>query len=433
MSNIPEEDKKINPIKRLLNRGAKHKKSILAAKTISADHHKISPQDIPSNALQILYRLQDAEFEGYLVGGGIRDLLLNHHPKDFDIATNASLNQVKKLFRNCRLIGRRFRIAHVYFHREIIEVSTFPESESKKTVIGKIEDDAKRRDFTINALYFDPISHNVFDFFTGFEDLKNKTIRMIGDAKARYSEDPVRMLRAARFAAKLNFKIEPETEKPIRKYAKLLNEISPARLFDEVIKLFYTGHALASLKELRRLGLLGTLFPATDQLFDSPTKNFAELLVTHMLKNTDDRIAIGKPVAPTFLFAIFLWPPLIETIRSEIESGTSQNLAYYQAVKTVLRDQAKRTMMPKRISTGLQEIWALQYRLEQRRPKYILETLEHPRFRAAYDLLLLRSESGEDLDSIASWWTEIQTVNETEQLEMVKNLTRKKRESTRKK
>lgn len=353
-------------------------------------------------------------------------MLLNHHPKDFDIATNASLNQVKKLFRNCRLIGRRFRIAHIYFHREIIEVSTFPTEPEKETienkVYGKIEDDAKRRDFTINALYFDPSSHILFDFFTGFEDLKHKTIRIIGNAKTRYSEDPVRMLRAARFAGKLSFKIAPETEKPIPTLAPLLKTISPERLFDEVLKLFYTGYAMNITKELLRLQLFKELFPSSDRLIDAKANNFVYQLYCNMLKNTDKRIAIGKPVAPTFLFAIFLWPPLLEAINSLKKPGTPSSMTYYQAARQVLREQSKHTAMPKRITTGIEEIWALQTRLEQRRPKQIRQTLAHPRFRAAYDLLLLRCESGEDLTKTAKWWTNIQTLNDEKQEEMIKNL-----------
>lgn len=399
---------------------------------IPPEIHQLSNKMIPHNPLQILYQLQDAEFEAYLVGGGIRDSLLGHHPKDFDIATNASLNQVRKLFRNCRLIGRRFRIAHIYFHREIIEVSTFPADETTKKEYGKIEDDAKRRDFTINALYFDPYTGELHDFFTGFKDLQNKTLRMIGNPKLRYQEDPVRMLRAARFAGKLGFKIANDTERPIKKLAHLLQDISSARLFDEVLKLFYSGNAVSVLGELRRLGLFKELFPHTDKLLNLKTDNPAEPLILNVLKNTDLRIATGKSVAPTFLFAAFLWPSLLETIKSKQHENGSQTFIYYQSSKQVINEQIKRTSLPRRITAGIQEIWALQHRLEQQHPKQVIKTLEHPRFRAAYDLLLLRSKSKKELEKTAAWWTKIQTLDEDSQLDLISKLAKTAQEKQKK-
>ncbi len=404
------------------------KKKTSSGKIISAQNHHLLNKMIPPNPLQILYQLQDAEFKAFLVGGGIRDLLLGFRPKDFDIATNASLNQVRRLFRNCRLIGRRFRIAHVYFHREIIEVSAFPTEEKASTKqtsapkeYGKIEDDAKRRDFTINALYYDPHTGDLYDFYTGFKDLQGKTLRMIGNAKSRYQEDPVRMLRAARFAGKLGFSIASDTERPIKKLAHLLQDIPSARLFDEVLKLFYSGHAVDVIAQLRRLNLLKELFPRTDKLLNSKTDTDAEQLIFNLLKNTDARIASGKSVAPTFLFAVFLWHPLMETINSH-HNEEPPSLIYYQSTKSVISEQIKRTSLPKRITTGILEIWALQQRLEQRRPKHILQTLRHPRFRAAYDLLLLRSKTEQNLRKNASWWTKIQTLNEEEQLNLIDEL-----------
>ncbi len=418
-------------------KGIIRKKGSSKATVISADTHHLTNKMIPRNPLQILYQLQDAEFEAYLVGGGIRDSLLGHHPKDFDIATNASLNQVRKLFRNCRLIGRRFRIAHIYFHREIIEVSAFPAEETDKKSsaekeYGKIEDDAERRDFTINALYLDPHTGDLHDFFTGYKDIQNKTLRMIGNPKLRYQEDPVRMLRAARFAGKLGFKIATDTERPIKKLTHLLQDISSARLFDEVLKLFYSGHSVNVLSELRRLGLFKELFPRTDKLLNSKKDVFIEQFILEVLKNTDRRIAIGKSVAPTFLFAALLWPPLLETIKSKYHEHSNASLIYYQSTKQVISEQIKRTSLPKRITAGIQEIWALQHRLEKQHPKQIIRTLEHPRFRAAYDLLLLRSKSQNELKKTASWWTKIQTLDGGSQLELIDKLPKITREKQKK-
>lgn len=414
----------ISPVKRLLKKCRSSNKP-QSEHIIPVSTHELSPKKIPKNVLQIIYRLQDAQFEAYVVGGGIRDLLLHHTPKDFDIATNASLRQIKKLFRNCRLIGRRFRIAHIFFNREIIEVTTFPAEEKKEATRGIIKNDAKRRDFTVNALYYNPYTHTITDFFNGLDDLHQKIIRIIGNPKKRYEEDPVRMLRAARFAGKLGFTISPETEKPIFKMGHLLSTIAPARLFDETLKLFYSGHAKAVIQQLLHLNLFKELLKQPFECMDCDNHNFAYRLYMNMIHNTDQRIAIGKPVAPTFLFAVFLWPPLLATLETLKDDPLPASLKFYQATKKVIRLQAQQTTLPRRITLGIQEIWSLQARLTKRRPKQVLQTLHHPRFRAAYDLLLLRAESGEDLKKIAEWWTKIQTVDEDKQEEMINKLSRK--------
>lgn len=371
----------------------------------------------------MLYRLKDAGYESHLVGGGVRDLLLGREPKDFDVATDATPEQVQKVFRNCRLIGRRFRLAHVHFGREIIEVATFrapheepaPEHQSdegmllRDNVYGDIEDDALRRDFTVNALYYNVNDFSVIDYAGGIEDLKAGVLRLMGDVETRYREDPVRMLRAARFAAKLGFNCEPATEAPITELASLLQDVPPARLFEEVLKLFLSGHAVAAFEKLRHYDLFAQLFPQTEEALSHEEQDFPLTLVLKGLENTDLRIADNKPVTPAFLFAVLLWEPvrrLTEFYREQEDLPPAP--AFHAAASEVIERQLKSVSLPRRFSTPMREIWALQSRFTQTRGKRPLRLLSHPRFRAAYDFLLLRAQAGEADPELAQWWTDFQ-------------------------
>jgi poly(A) polymerase len=359
--------------------------------------------NINPHAVQILQRLTTAGFEAFLVGGCVRDLLLNLKPKDFDIATNAEPEQVKALFRNCILIGRRFRLAHVRFGREIIEVATFRRATEERhvetgmilrdNIYGSIEEDAWRRDFTINALYYNIKDSSIVDYTNGIQDLKNKIVRMIGDPMKRYHEDPVRMLRALRLAGKVNFVIEKETERPISELANLLKNVSKVRLFDEIIKWFKCGNSLAVYKLSLHHGLFQIMFPYT--------KNTN--LVRQSFFNTDKRLAMGKSFNPAFLFSVLLWG----TLQRELQHHKLQF-----AMQKVLQQQNQHVSIPRRFLLMIKEIWTLQYWLTQRKPKKAYRTLNHIRFRAAYDFLLLRVETGEKLKNLADWWTKFQEADD---------------------
>lgn len=416
------------------------------ATIIERDNHPISRKQISPNAVRVLYKLAEAGYHGFLVGGGVRDLLLGKSPKDFDIATDASPEQLKSLFRNARIIGRRFKIIHLRFGREIIEVTTFRaphDSENKiadnvprrriqnqesahstagmilrDNVYGNIDEDALRRDFTINALYYTIDKFRILDFSTGLEDLKSKQIRMIGDPAERYKEDPVRMLRAIRFAAKLGFTIEKNTEKPIDELAHLLESISTARLFDETIKLMTGGNAEKTFELLRRYRpgdyLFGPTFRALDELSGPPCK-----LVDLALRNTDGRLAEGKSVTPAFLFAALLWPVLQLRLQSRKSEQGNQHQLFQQAAQEVLMEQLQYTAVPKRFTIATKEIWDLQSRLMRDNKRSIEGSFNHPRFRAAYDFLLLREEAGEDLGGRGEWWTQFQLGNPERNIERV--------------
>ncbi len=388
---------------------------------IPRPEHNISRANISENALKVLYRLRKSGYQAYLVGGGVRDLLLGREPKDFDVATDATPEQVKAVFRNCRLIGRRFRLAHVRFGREIIEVATFrsasfgkAEQSANGMVLednqyGTIEEDALRRDFTVNALYYNIANFSVVDYSTGMEDLRAGRLRLLGDPETRYREDPVRMLRAVRFAAKLGFTIEPETEAPIPGLAHLLAEVPPARLFEEVLKLFFGGYAVATFEKLRHYDLFAQLFPQTEEALSHEEHEFPLTLVLKGLENTDRRLAEGKPVTPAFLFAVLLWEPVRRMAeRLEREEGLAAFPAIQQAAGWVISRQVQRVAIPRRFTTPMREIWSLQPRFHNTRGKRPARLLAHPRFRAAYDFLLLRAESGEADPELAAWWTRYQ-------------------------
>lgn len=398
----------------------------------------MSRADISPNALKVLARLREAGFAAYLVGGCVRDLILGREPKDFDVVTEAHPEEVKDLFRGARLIGRRFRLAHVRFGREILEVATFraapevvdeiedeteePRGPVDHNVFGTQEEDALRRDFTINALYFDADALTVTDYIGGVEDLKRGVIRMIGDPEARYREDPVRMLRAVRFAAKLGFRIEDRTAAPLRELAPLLRDVAPARLFDEALKLFHSGYALQTYELLARYGLFQELFPLTERTLEVEREGFPLTLLARALHNTDKRIGEGKPVTPAFLFAAILWEPVRIEAERRVADGTQSYEALQLAAEHVLREQLKVVTLPKRFSVPMREIWALQPRLVRRGGRHAFRMLENKRFRAAYDFLLLRAEVGEEDQELSDWWTRFQEVDASEREAMVRTV-----------
>src|SRR5688572_6994447 len=396
----------------------------LTPRIVPRAEHGISRKDISPNALRVLYRLREGGFQGYLVGGAVRDLLIGGHPKDFDVATDATPEQVKALFRNCRLIGRRFRLAHVVYGPEIIEVATFRANSSaddggdrqtddggrllRDNVYGTIEDDAVRRDFTVNALYYAIEDFSVRDYVGGYEDVEARTLRLIGDPVGRYREDPVRMLRAVRLAAKLDFTIAPEAAAPIPELAPLLAGAPPARLFDECLKMFLSGHAEKSFLLLERLGLMPALFPETARALATNRSGALRAMVLEALRNTDRRIASDKPVTPAFLFAALLWPAYCRELAVLQKGGTDPLVAQQRAADRVTLHQAQRIALPRRFSLPMQEIWLLQPRFTQRQRKRVFRLLSHPRFRAAYDFLELRAGAAPEVAEDLQFWREAQ-------------------------
>jgi poly(A) polymerase len=365
----------------------------------------------------------------------VRDLLLGKHPKDFDVATDALPEQVRELFRNCRLIGRRFRLAHVHFGRNIVEVATFRAHHDasdedgdrvvkdglivKDNVYGMIDEDAWRRDFTVNALYYNIDDFTVVDYVGGFQDIEARQLRLIGDPERRYREDPVRMLRAARFAAKLGFSIHPDSAEPISRLTELLENIPPARLFEEYCKMFMGGHALATFTELRRFELLGFLFPQVEIALNGDDRAFCQRLFERALTNTDQRLAEDKPVTPAFLLAVFLWPA-VQTLEARYRAdGVPPAEAIQLAADAVIAKQIIRLAIPRRFTRVMREIWGLQSRLVQRRGRRLGRLLENPRFRAAYDFLVLRAEAGDSVREVADWWTRFQEADDGAQSDLL--------------
>ena len=390
----------------------------VAERVVTREEHGISRKNVSPNALRVLYRLKDAGYGAYLVGGAVRDLLLGGHPKDFDVATNATPEQVKQLFRNCRLIGRRFRLAHVLFGSEIIEVATFRASGDdgsgarhvvdgrivRDNVYGTIEEDAIRRDFTVNALYYAIEDFSVRDFVGGYDDIEHRVLRLIGDPESRYREDPVRMLRAIRLAAKLDFTIEPAAYAAIRKLAPLIADAAPARLFDELLKLFLSGHAVESFRGLLDSGLLKEFLPQTARALATHAKGSGGTLVDAALANTDERLAQDKPVSPAFLLAALLWPAARKRYESLVAEGLDAQLAWMRASNHVIAEQVQRMALPRRFTAPMQEIWALQARFPGAQKKRAGRLMSHPRFRAAYDFFLLRALEEPELQEAAHWW-----------------------------
>lgn len=405
---------------------------------IARADHSISRADISDNALKVLYRLNKAGYKAFLVGGGVRDLLLGLKPKDFDICTDATPEQVYALFRNCRLVGRRFRLAHILFGRDVVEVATFrghhapderdgvddeeqapPSKASKRhesgmilrdNVYGTIEEDAERRDFTVNALYYNIADFSVWEFADGLSDLQARRLRLIGDPATRYREDPVRMLRAVRFATKLDMTLSKEAAAPIAELAALLGQIPPARLFEEFQKLFMAGHAVGNYRMLRQFGLFQQLFPLLNPVLTSKGDSVDERFIEAAFANTDARVKNDQRITPAFLFAALLWPVLQRRIR---ELTTQGGLAFGDALNVassdLLDDQQRSVALPRRFGAIVREIWLMQYRLPKRSGARAAKLLIDPRFRAAYDFLLLRGlVEGGDTAALAEWWTHYQ-------------------------
>jgi poly(A) polymerase len=400
---------------------------------VPRSEHNISRANISPNALKVLYRLKNAGFQAFIVGGGVRDLLLGRHPKDFDVVTDADPDEIQGLFRNCRLIGRRFRLAHVRFGRDIVEVATFraagadrgaeaadddrAHSDSgrilRDNVYGTIDEDVWRRDFTVNALYYNIADFSVWDYTSGFEDVRARTLRLIGDPATRYREDPVRMLRAARLAAKLGFELAPETAAPIAALGPLLRDVPPARLFDELLKLFQSGHAVESFEKLLHYDLLRYLFKDTSELLESPSGDRLLAFIRAGLRNTDERIRDDKPITPMFLFAVFLWFPIKELAARLEHDGWSEAQAILEASHRIVAQQ--QTLFPRRFSTPMKELLTMQWRFANTRGARAARLLQHKRFRAAYDFLVLRARCGEIDQATVDWWTEIQQLPPAEQ------------------
>lgn len=404
-------------IKKLIKRflGAKKKTdSHTEPALLGSSEHGIDPKLLSPNAVRVTQTLQDAGFKAFVVGGAVRDLLLGVKPKDFDVATNATPEQVKQLFRRAFIIGKRFQIVHVMFGQELIEVTTFrgasadnaPKDEHGRVLrdntFGEQHEDAARRDFSINAMYYDPATQTVLDYHQGIEDIRNKTLRIIGVPEARYREDPVRLLRVVRFAAKLGFTIDPATREPIRVMAPLINNVPAARVFDEMLKLLMSGHALACLQQLRTEGLHHGLLPLLDVVLEQP---LGEKFVTLALHGTDERVRQGKGVSPGFLFASLLWHQVLEKWTAYQAAGEYPIPALHLAADDVLDTQTETLALQRRITTDMRDIWAMQPRFERRTGKSPYKLLEHPRLRAGYDFLLLRCESGEIDMEIGDWWS----------------------------
>ena len=381
---------------------------------LGPDQHGIDPKLVSANALRVTQTLQEAGFKAFVVGGAVRDLLLGVKPKDFDIATDATPEEVKKLFRRAFIIGRRFQIVHVMFGQDLLEVTTFrgkgsdnaPKDEHGRVLrdnnFGPQHEDAERRDFTINAMYYDPATQTVLDYHGGIEDIRAKVLRIIGQPEARYREDPVRMLRVVRFAAKLQFTIEPATRAPIPVMAPLINNVPAARVFDEMLKLLMSGHALACLQQLRKEGLHHGLLPLLDVVLEQP---LGEKFVSLALANTDARVKEGKGVSPGFLFASLLWHQVLEKWEAYRAAGEQTIPALHLAADDVLDSQTEKLALQRKIGSDMRDIWAMQPRFERRTGKAPHKLLEHQRFRAGYDFLLLRCASGEIDAEIGEWWT----------------------------
>ena len=393
-------------------------------KIIPRPAHNVSRAEISKSALKVLYRLHKAGFQAFLVGGGVRDALLELHPKDFDIATNAHPEEVRALFGNCRLIGRRFRLAHIRFGREVIEVATFraPADGNDKhvdvahdhegrilrdNVYGSIDEDVWRRDFTCNALYYNIADFSIWDYVGGVKDIENRRIVVIGDARKRLREDPVRMLRAVRFAAKLGFRIDAKIVDAMGELTDLLANVPAARLFDEFLKLFQTGYAEKTFALLRRHNLFAQLFRETDDELERDD-NFLKF-VNAALRNSDKRVAADQSVTPMFLIGVFLWAPvrrLAEKLRSQEKMSEAQSLTV--AAYEIVSLQQPRISIPKRFTAPMREMLALQPRFLVMKGKRALKLLEHRRFRAAYDFMMLRISVGELEDEVGRFWTEVQ-------------------------
>ncbi|ARP80496.1 poly(A) polymerase [Bordetella genomosp. 8] len=400
---------------------------------IPKERHGIDRRNVSRHAIKVCEVLRQAGYEAYIVGGAVRDLIVGMEPKDFDVATNATPEEIRPLFRRARIIGRRFQLVHVVFGQEIIETSTFralatgdQETDEhgrilRDNVFGSQEEDAARRDFTLNALYYDPLTEVVIDYHQGVADLKKRVVRMIGDPAKRYREDPVRMLRAVRFAAKLNFVIDDETRAPIRSMSALIENVPASRLFDEMLKLLTCGHAMDCLRQLRAEGLHHGVLPLLDVVLEQPQgEQFVELA----LERTDARVRAGKTISPSFLFASLLWQQVEVRWRDLCKQGELPIPALLQAADSVLDEQTEKLAIQRRFSSDMREIWFMQPRFERRVGKTIFRMLEQPRFRAACDFLQLRAAAGEFDSVLAQWWMDLANADDITRTQMIDEASR---------
>ncbi|KJY75372.1 poly(A) polymerase [Vibrio coralliilyticus] len=412
----------------------------LSLNIITRQEHNISRKQISDNALKVLYRLHGAGFDAFLVGGGVRDLLLAQNPKDFDIATNATPEQIRQLFKNCRLIGRRFRLAHIMFGRDIIEVATFRghhqetskniSQQSKEgmllrdNVYGTIDEDAERRDFTINAMYYNIGDYAIHDYAGGNEDLEDRLVRLIGDPETRYREDPVRMLRAIRFAVKLDFDIEEDTAAPIEEMSPLLRDIPSARLYEESLKMLQSGYGLETYHLMREYNLFQQLFPVISEDFTEEYSSKTEQMLDLVLDSTDQRIEEGKRINPAFMFAAMLWYPL--QARAELLMEKRKLSAYdaiMEASNYILDEQVRTIAIPRRHTATIREIWQLQLRMPRRNGKRAFRLMELNKFRAGFDFLEMRGEvEGGETEQLAKWWETFQNAGRNIRQSMVADL-----------
>ena len=423
----------------------------LHARRVPASDLGLSMSDVSPAAVSIIRTLQGSGFQAELVGGCVRDLLLGWSPKDFDVVTNATPDQIKKLFRRARVIGRRFQLVHVRIGREVIEVSTYRGSDTGRqeqrrgrakekmaanNVFGRRDEDVLRRDFTINALYYDPVKEVVTDYVDGLGHIQERRLEIIGDPRQRFSEDPVRMLRAVRFKAKLNLRLDAKMEKLLPRMAGTLIAVSPPRLFEEIIKVLHNGYGAVGFQALDHYGLLRFLFPSATRHFNEQDLNKKNGLIPCALRNTDQRVADRKPVISPFLFSVLLWRQVEQAWHMKSGGNRSIFENLHRSADRVLEELHPTVRIPRRISAVMIEIWELQIRLEQRRPRTIKRLLSHRRFRAAYDFLLLRAGSGEVSDALADWWTKIQEIPPADVQRMIQGLQQSKprrKTSTRRK
>jgi poly(A) polymerase len=412
-----------------------------AASRVPREKHGLAREAISPAAAKVCAVLREAGFSAYVVGGAVRDLLLGIEPKDFDIATDARPEQIKPLFRRALVIGRRFRLVHVMMGPETVEVSTFraadPETAEKDehgrvlrdNVFGTQEEDARRRDFSVNALYYDPATEEVVDFHRGLADLKKRVMRVIGDPETRYREDPVRMLRGVRLAAKLGLTLDSASRAPIRRLAPLMERVPPARLFDEMLKLLLSGHASACLRQLREVGLHKGLLPLLDVILEQP---LGERFVTLALAQTDERVLAERPVSPAFLFAALLWHEVLAAWKVRQSRGERSVPALENAMDEVLDTQCAKLAITRKLTATMREVWVMQPRFEQRSAGRAFRLLDAPRFRMAYDFLALRAASGEVPAELEAWWRAFQSADgDTRQAMLLPDTGPKKRRRRR--
>jgi poly(A) polymerase len=414
--------------KRVFRKSAKTK-AVGNAQVIPFGLHGVAREQLSYGALKVTDGLQAAGYQAYVVGGAVRDLLLERTPKDFDVATDATPEEVRRVFRRSRIIGRRFQLVHVMFGEEVVEVSTFRsliEAEDAQTdehgrllrdnQFGDQEQDAARRDFTANALFYDPSTQEIYDYHGGYADTRNGKLRMIGDPLVRYREDPVRMLRAVRLSAKLGMQIDRETAAPIAKMKSLLDNVPEARLLDEVLKMLLSGHSMECIQHLRKMHLHHGLLPLLDVIWEQP---MGEKFVMLALRNTDERLSQDKTVSPAFLFAALLWHEVLSSWNIRVKQGARPVGAMHDAMDEVLAKQKEKLAIPHRHDAVMKEIWLMQQRFDQRSGQRPFRLLEQPRFRAGFDFLLLRCASGEVDDELGLWWDEFQDASDVRRVEML--------------